>query len=116
MAVRDTLHSSVPSRRITLADVAHDVHVGEAATVSDSAASVAPMGDDHERPSVGRVDHALLAHRLDADLVLGEVRGHRGQHAGRVGDIERDVVAGRDPPIGASAVRRMRLSPARGCR
>ena len=67
--------------------------------MSDSAASVASVGDDDDARAAALaalVDHALLAHLGDADLALAEFGCHRGQHAGTVGDVHADVVAGRD--------------------
>ena len=50
------------------------------------------MRDDLQ---AGVVSVALLAQRLDADVVLGEHRGDGGQDAGLVGEVEGDVVARR---------------------
>src|SRR5437667_1948064 len=50
------------------------------------------VGDQYER---GRIATTLLSSGLDADSVVGKRAGHRGQDAGPIGDVKRDVIAGR---------------------
>ena len=49
------------------------------------------MGDEHE---AGVVAQAVLLHGTDGHSVASEHVGHRGQHAGPVGDLQADVVLG----------------------
>ena len=53
------------------------------------------MGDDDELGSLfAAVGESVLADGLDRDPVLGKGRGHLGEHARPVGDVEADVIAG----------------------
>ena len=84
-------HSASPSTRITedtsrtSAIVAQRLDRGRQRLVGGA------VGDHDE---LGVVAAALLADGLDRDVVLGEGLRDRGEHAGAVVDVDRDVVAG----------------------
>ena len=93
-----------------------------AATVSDSAASVARwVTTTIGRRMAALVDDALLANLGDADLALAEFGCHRGQYARAVLDRHADVVAGRDhahrvrSAAGRTSTRAGRVRPGPGC-
>ena len=91
-AVLGMSHSdSPPSTRITEVTSRTMSIPRSAATVAESWASVA-WWRDHDELGVGAAP--LLADGLDRDAVVGEGGGHRGEHAGAVVDVDRDVVAG----------------------
>ena len=101
------IHSSSPSTRITEVTSRTMSIARRCSTVAPSAASVAAWVTTTSSASCAA---ALLAHGRDRDAVLGERRGDRGQHAGAVVDVERDVVAGQGLPHrqhGAVGVRRL---------
>ena len=80
-------------------DALHHVEVGKRRNGFRQRGVGGPVGDDDDAraaPLTALVDHALLADLGDADLALAEFGCHRGQHAGPVGDVHVDVVAGGD--------------------
>ena len=107
-------HSSPPSTRITEVTSRTMSMPRRCSTVAASWASVARVGDDDELRVVAA---ALLADGLDRHAVLGEGRGHRGEHARAVVDVDGDVVAGDgSPPSAAPRGRRTPTRRRRGCR
>ena len=76
-------------------DLADDVHAAQVLDRGGELRVGRLVRDDDE---LGVVVAALLADGLDRDAVLGERGGDRGQHAGAVVDVDRDVVAGEGLP------------------
>ena len=81
-------HSSPPTTRSTEPTRSTDV---ELADLVDRGAHVGLAREVRDEDQAGVVALPLLLHRLDRHVVVAEHAGDRGEHAGPVGDVERDV-------------------------